>query len=1264
VSTVEEVARALPEGGVAAAALHLGRLPARYAECFAPGEIASHIRLLAELGPDAPLRLVVRPTDGGGTECTVLAFDHRALFSLLCGVLSSLGMDVASGEAFTTSGSGLAAKPRRRVHAPAPAVPVPGRRRIIDRFTGAVRSSLDPSRWQERVQAELEAILRLLERGEEEAALAARGRVNDMVAAALVTYEVDVTRALYPVTIGVDNERDQVTVMDVVSEDTPFFLYAFSTALALRGLRIEQVRIRTEGRSIRDQFGIVDRQGNKIRDPDTLEQVRLSALLTKQFSYFLANAPDPTAALGRFEDLVERALPLGDRERWVRSLSDPRALENLARLLGASDYLWEDFVRGQYEALMPILAGRGGRRSAFEPAASLDEGVREALASAEGYEGKVEALNRWKDARVFACDLDHILDPSIDHAELGRRLTRLAECVVRSASGLAAAMLSERHGVPRTVAGIEVPWAVMGLGKLGSEALGYASDIELLVVYQDAGATDGGEPLENGEYFGRLARELAAVIRAKREGIFSVDLRLRPYGSSGQAAASLESYCRYYGRGGEAHSYERLALVAMRAIAGDPDFGARLERLRDEMVYVSGAIDLEELRDLRARQVREKDALARPNAKFSPGALVDLEYTVQILQVTHGATHAALRTPRIREALSGLARAGALGEAEAELLGGAYGFLRGLINALRMLRGSALDLALPLPGSEEYVHLARRMGWRPDAGVTALDGRRGSLAGTGPARQLHLEFEAQTAEVRSFMQRHFGSSALLAGEAGSMADLVLSESVPAALGDRVLRSAGFRDAGRALRNLRALAGEGAARQLYARVAVLAADMLPRMPDADMALNNWERYMRAAGDREEAYARLLRQPTRLDILLSVFASSQYLSDTLASSPDVFERIAEPLAAGRVRTSADILLDIDALGVDPGDLSRRAAALRLVKRRELARIGIKDICLGSRLEEVCFELSELADALVTRALDWVTAAGRSPERLPLLLLAFGKLGGRELNYSSDIDLVGVLEPGTALPAAPSGELEELRRELGELTADGYVYRVDFRLRPYGASGELVSSASALVRYYESAASLWELQAALKARAVAGGPGEGIVRSLRRIIVERVADVLSRPGGRSTVAAGLRHMRSVAARAGGRLSRHGADVKNGPGGIRDVEFAVQMVQLLGCAAHPELLEGGTLAALDLASRAGALDGERAASLGTSYVFLRKVEHYLQLFDDRQTHTLPAEGWRMDHLARCLLGPEATAASFMARLDEVRRTVSAEVERVLGPV
>ncbi len=249
--------------------------------------------------------------------------------------------------------------------------------------------------------------------------------------------------------------------------------------------------------------------------------------------------------------------------------------------------------------LQPIVKGQ---RFSL-PEETLAERLEETLRGAVDLEDKRDRLNAFKDQEIFQIDLDHILDPGTDFRGVANRLTRLAETVVRAATEFCYDHLVARYGRPRTAADMEAEAAIFGLGKLGGAALGYASDIEFLLVYGDNGTTDGEEPIANSEFFNRLVQWTAQSIRAKREGIFQVDLRLRPHGSAGPLACSLESFCEYYGPGGPAHAYERLALVRMRAIGGSPALGARLERIRDEMIYGARSIDLEELRELREKAV-------------------------------------------------------------------------------------------------------------------------------------------------------------------------------------------------------------------------------------------------------------------------------------------------------------------------------------------------------------------------------------------------------------------------------------------------------------------------------------------------------------------------------------------------------------------------------------------------------------------------------------------------------------------------------------
>jgi glutamate-ammonia-ligase adenylyltransferase len=1210
---------------------HLQRLEDRYFELFSPLEVAEHLQAVAALSPDHPVEVLVRagrpPAGFAEIDCTVIAFDYPGEFSIITGILGATGFNILSGDVFTwaeAAGGGEAGE------APGPAdrrrrAAGLSRRRIIDHFSGRIAESQALELWEARLRGLLGDAVLLLERGGAQGLAKARQRVDELAAVHLSNLALRAESVLYPVHISVGAGADGRTLLRVVAQDTPLFLYALSTALALRSIFIDHIRIRTADNRIEDEFSFLDARGRRITDPAVLDQVKLSVLLTKQFTYFLGGAPDPYAALHRFEHLVESVQP--EEGRWRELLSNPRVLQELARLLGASDYLWEDFIRLQYEALVPMLEPHVRGVSTLPDL--LPRLLGEAVERAGSLPEKRRALNEFKDREIFLLELEYILDPSSDFQRLSRGLTRLAEAVVEAAVSLTWQDLVARHGRPRTVAGLTAEYAVLGLGKLGGGELGYASDIELLFLYSDQGQSEGSPPLSNAEFFEALVREAGASILAKKQGIFQIDLRLRPFGASGPAACSLDSFCWYYGAQGEAHSLERLALARLRAIAGSRELGSRVERIRDELLYSGKPLDLGELAEARQRQLDARTRAGELNAKASPGALRDLEWVILLLQIRYGRQHPELRTPFLREALERLPALGILSAEEAERLAGAYDFLRRLINGLRMLRGTAADLYLPALDSQEYVHLARRLGYASS----------GELA---PAQRLRLEFETCTAAVRYAVERHLGRESLPDTASGNVADLILSEAIPLGERERILSRAGFRRPERAYRNLRALAAAddtGA----FLRLAVLATDFLKHRPDPDMALNNWERFLAAlraaggAGAAGEHFRGLAAQPRRLDILLAVFAGSQFLSDALIQRPAIFDWATQPEHLHRVRPRSEMLAAFRELGA--GSRDEWLADLRRGRRREFVRLGIRDICLGAPIQEIMRELSMLAEAILQCAWERAAAeAGLAAQGLSIL--AFGKLGGEELNYSSDIDLLALAQADTS-PEQLDGlgqAVLRLRADLSAHSEEGYVYRVDLRLRPYGRSGELVAGLEGALRYYRESAALWELQALLKARPVAGD------LELGARFLTQARGRLQRPFPPAQVARSVAELRRASQARLARALPGGPDIKEGGGGIRDVEFLVQALQLIHAPAVPD---GNTLAALEGLRAAGILPAAEAESLKRDYLFLRRIEHYLQIFEDRQTHTLPAEPAELDALARRTLGSEAGAERFAGELN-----------------
>ncbi|NLA74699.1 MAG: glutamate-ammonia-ligase adenylyltransferase [Deltaproteobacteria bacterium] len=1236
---------------------HLDRLGEDYYEKFSSADVLSHIRLVSRINRSNPVQTSIVKTGDSNIECTVIAFDYPSEFSLITGLLSGTGFNIVSGDVYTYERKEKGLKKRR---APTERFSIqpgqPDRRMIVDFFSGYLTWSVSFEEWSRDFNQKLLSIISMLENGAEDSVMTAKNRVNEMVVRHLARMDRGAEPVLYPVELTVDNDSGPFTHLKVVSQDTPAFMYALSNALALNDIQIEHVRMRTFHGRVEDSLELTDARGGKIEERDAIERIRFSVLLTKQFTYFLARAPDPYTALSRFEFIIKDIVKQPFREEWFRHLTDGRNLKDLARLLGASDFLWEDFIRLQYESLLTVFDSAEKKTMISRSMENLPERLDKALQDAVDFKSARKILNRFKDQEIFLIDLDHILNPDLDFRFLSRKLTVLAELVINRAADIVYADLAEQHGKPKTESGLDVKYAIMGLGKLGGKALGYASDLEIILIYSDRGRSHGEKPVTNAEFFELMVKGIFHFIEAKREGIFQVDLRLRPHGNSGPLACSMESYCQYYGFGGQAHSYEILSLVRMRCIGGDSEFGARIERIRDEVLYFSNRVDFKEIRDIREKQLREKTVTGRLNAKYSPGGLVDLEYGVQTLQVMYGKNSKDIRTYSINAALNALRDNGFMSCEVYDRLSGAYRFLRILINGLRMLRGSALDLFLPATETPEFEHLARRMGYRYGDAIT-------------PAQQLYIDLETHMAAVRVFAEKYFGLDSLTRHDTGTIADLILSDTMPPEISGRILSEGGIKDTARAYVNLQGLAGRSrSSREVFGRLAILAWDIIKRTPDPDMTLNNWERFICSLASPESHYSMLLSRPMHLEMLLTIFSNSQFLSDTLIRYPGFFDWLMNPKLLNSPRKREDLENELKMAAEACCEERDWLNKLRRFRRREILRIGTRDIYMGVSTRVIMHELSILAEACTQVVLEQVIKCrledndcmGSSPLDY-FSVIAFGKLGGDELNYSSDIDLIGVFKPdgeATNRRREIAGKiLEGIRSSLSSHTEEGYAYRVDLRLRPFGSSGEIVQSIPSIIEYYRGSAALWEKQAALKMRPVAGNI------QLGHEFLEGLKPFIMAPWKSRAVVSEIERMRKKAIKNSSCLLHSGMDVKSGMGGIRDVEFMVQGLQLIYGHKKGLMAEGNTLLAIESLEEAGIFDEKTAFAIKDDYIFLRRIEHYLQILEDRQTHTIPVEKGEINTLAKKMLGTDADGEVLLQRLDEcIKRVRSAYEKHLLG--
>ncbi|MBM4074210.1 MAG: glutamine synthetase adenylyltransferase, partial [Planctomycetes bacterium] len=464
-----------------------------------------------------------------------------------------------------------------------------------------------------------------------------------------------------------------------------------------------------------------------------------------------------------------------------------------------------------------------------------------------------------------------------------------------------------------------------------------------------------------------------------------------------------------------------------------------------------------------------------------------------------------------------------------------------------------------------------------------------------------------------------------------------------------LAEIGFRDGQSAVMRLLKIASVG----LPADRTVICLQKLIRLlsetADPDAGLTHFERFVLRASDRQELFVYLESHPRSLEVLVRLFACSRYLTDTIIRSPDSLRELTRHRYLAELKSREEFLEESLAFAEQTPDLDSRLNALRRYQRSELLRIGTCDAFGLIDLRAATVQLSLLAEGLVQACLKLVsTELGRQPN--DLTVLAFGKLGGEELNYSSDIDLVFMTEqnPIDVLPIA-----QRLVKGLQDSTAEGFLYRVDVRLRPWGRSGELVSTIESYLDYLTSHAEMWEKQALLKARAIAGSKKLGVELLTR---AEPLIFGANPNAVRDSVRKSKKQIESDLRRSG----REWGAVKLGLGSIRDIEFVVQSLQLVYGNEHRHVRSSNTLDSLVRLTDVGFLQADEYRRLTEGYVFLRAIEHSLQLMNNRQEHSLPQDSRELTALARRLDFDDTT--QFLSHFDSHRTSIRTIYEKYLG--
>ncbi len=898
------------------------------------------------------------------------------------------------------------------------------------------------------------------------------------------------------------------------------------------------------------------------------------------------------------------------------AVSHPHIRESLDRVFAASDFVRESCARDP--GLVGELASSGALSREPTPSGYFSERAPQPSSdpplSEEQFMSELRRFRRREMVRIAWRDL-------AGWAGLPATLTdlsALADAAVSAASRYAWERLTLRHGVPRSERGAEQPLVVVAMGKLGGRELNFSSDIDLVLLFPEHGATSRAvgeaEPherraqgcLSNEEFFTRLGQFLIRLLNAPTaEGIvFRVDVRLRPFGESGPLVvsfASLDDYLQRHGR-----DWERYAWIKARPLTAPERYAEIYAAAIRPFVYRRyldyGLFEsLREMKGLIEREVGRREL--GDDVKLGPGGIREIEFIVQALQLIRGGRDTRLQTPSLLAALPLLDGNKLLPAGAAADLGVAYEFLRRLENRLQML-------------ADEQVHRLPR----DSAGRERLAAAMGARDWLELETQLERHRRSVTAQFRAVI---FGAAS--AGESAALLDLqpAPSTALPApevttgTLASR-LQALGFgADAPEAARLLEGLRDSSLVRKLDEPGRKRLQALLPRIAASAGAgreplavLKRVLRIIEAIGPRSAYFALLNESAQARDRLTELAGRGDFLPNQIASAPLLLDELVDARVLAhiprRAELAAELRLALEQLrGEDPG---REVEAIRHFQQAAVFRVAAADLEGRLAVMRVSDRLTEIAELILECVMDLAMrqiTAQFGARSASMCAVGYGKLGGLELGYSSDLDLV-FLHDSPSLEDQPffARLAQRILHLLTMHSAAGRLYEVDVRLRPSGQSGLLVSRLAAFAEYQERSAWTWEHQALLHARAVAGAPH-------LRAEFERVRlRVLEHHVRREQLREEVRSMRERMRRELGKAPPGKLDIKQGLGGIADIEFLAQYWALKWARDYPAVVQfSDTIRQLESVASANLIAQATVDRLTAAYRTYRARVHHLSL-------------------------------------------------------
>jgi glutamate-ammonia-ligase adenylyltransferase len=949
----------------------------------------------------------------------------------------------------------------------------------------------------------------------------------------------------------------------------------------------------------------------------------------EQLLDLLAKSADPDLALAGLDRLCEQVPDL-----LTRLTAAPVLARQLTMLLGGSSKLSHHLIAHPehlelLEKELVKMPAASLRRELLEATGADPESPLPIATDPTG--DQLRIAYRGALLRIAARDMcaPEPIEAVVDIAD---ELSDLADATLEAALSIARLKLGENA--------LQTRLAVVGLGKCGAQELNYVSDVDVLFVAEPVVGSDGRPLVSNDQAVQiatRIAAEMSRICSAHTSAgtIWEVDAALRPEGKAGQLVRTLSSHRIYYEKW--AKTWEFQAMLKARPSAGDLELGQAFVDLVTPMVWRAAEREnfVADTQAMRKRVVAHIPARDQGRQlKLGEGGLRDVEFSVQLLQLVHGRVDERLRSRATLPALKSLIDNGYVGREDGKRFALAYRFLRTLEHRIQLFNLRRTHL---LPNND---HDLRRLGR--------------SFGYKDPVKELLSTWRHTAQRVRGLHERLFYSPLL--DTVAKIPSTQLRLTTDAAV-DR-LRALGYADPTAALRHIAALS-QGVTRQAEIQRQLLPAMLgwFAQAPNPDHGLLAFRQVSEALGTTPW-YLRALRDEGMMaERLARILASSRYAVELLKRAPQTVQMLSDDQEL-LPRSLAELEAEMHAAAGRQGSSVAAVEAIRAIRRRELFRVAAGDLLGGNDVLSVGAALTDLASATIdaTLAVAREASGGQVPR---IAVIAMGRWGGREMSYASDADAMFVMEDVTDDGSDPTKVattvINEMRTLLTRPSADPAL-NIDADLRPEGKGGALIRSLNAYRNYYSRWSSTWELQALVRADALAGD------EELGKALMAEIDARRWPEGGLS--ATQLTEIRKLKARVEAERLPRGANpakhTKLGPGGIADVEWTVQLLQLRHAHELPALRSSQTIVALRAARDAGLIDAMDAGHLEAAWMLASRIRNQIMLMRGRGSDSLPTDNRELASLAELLGYGSGESSHLLADYRRVTRRARAVVERV----